>query len=258
MADNEVIYIAMNPPPDQDDLLVKNIAGIIGKSVYDTRLAIAGEIPRIIAHFDNMPFAEEIAVRLRDLGLETMMLREPELRQPKPPFYANLLEFKNDGVIFRNNQGNEINIKTNDVSLIIKGKLQTSAAIETTQSKKKINIAGTLLTGGIPIYRRVDEKSTSQIVQDEYFIRLFTRTAPESCIEIRQKTMNYSFFEKKMAASSLANFDNLSPMLKELFTKAVFDERLIKSYMPSIHSNRIDDYIEVKCRLIYLFNSITK
>lgn len=258
MADNEVIYVALNPPPDPDDLLIRNIAGIIGKSAYDTRLAISGEIPRIVAHFDNIQLAEKVTGELKDIGLEIMILREPELRQPEPPFPAHTLEFKDNGIIFRNNQGEGENIETDDVFLIIKGKLQTSAAVETTQSKKKINVAGTLLTGGIPIYRKVEEKTTSQIVQDEYFIRLYTRTALENCIEIRQKNMNYSFFENKMSASSLANFDNLFLMLKEFFSKAAFDERLIKSYMSGIHSNRIDDDIEVKCRLIYLFNSFAK
>ena len=256
MAENEVIYIAINPPSDPDDLLVKNIAGIIGKSVYDARLAIAGEIPKIITHFDNIQLTEEAAGRLRELGLETMILRESDLRQPEPPFSASTLEFKNNGVIFRNDKGDEENIGTGDVSLIIKARRQTSAAIETAQSKKKINLAGTLLTGGIPIYRKVEEKTTSQIVHDEYFIRLYTRTAPESCIEIRQQNMNYSFFENKMAASSLANFDNLSRTLAELFPEAIFDERLTKSYMSGIHSNRIDDNIEVKCRLIYLFSRL--
>ena len=256
MAENEVIYIAINPPFDPDDLLVKNIAGIIGKSAYDTRLAIAGEIPRIIARFDDTQLAGEAAGRLRELGLETMIVRESALRQPEPPFSASTLEFKNNGVIFRNDKGDEENIETGDVSLIIKGKLQTSTAVETTQSKKKINLAGTLLTGGIPIYRKVEEKTTSQIIQDEYFIRLYTRTAPESCIEIRQQNMNYSFFENKMSASSLANFDNLSRTLAELFPEAIFDERLTKSYMSSIYSNRIDDNIEVKCRLIYMFSRL--
>jgi hypothetical protein len=257
MLESEAIYIAINPLSDPDDLLVRNIAEIIGKSVYDTRMTISREIPRIIARFDNIQSAETTEGKLRELGLETIIIREPELRQPEAPFPAYTAEFKKNGISFFNNKGDSKNIETDDISLIIKGKLQTAAAVETTQSKKKINIAGTMLTGGIPVYRKVDEKTTSQIVLEEYFIRLYTRTLLESCIEIRQKNMNYAFLGNRMAASSLANFDNLSRILKELFPKAIFDERLTKSYIKSIYSNRIDDDVEVKCRLIYLFSLIT-
>ena len=127
--------------------------------------------------------------------------------------------------------------------------------IETKQSKRKINIAGTLLTGGIPMWSNVEEKTTRQSVQDEYFIRLYNRTSAGNYIEILQQNMNYSFLGAKMAASSLANFDNLTRMLREVFSKAIFDEKMVKQYTVSAYSNRIDDDIEIKCRLIYMFSS---
>jgi hypothetical protein len=257
MADNEVIYIAIAPPANPDENLVRSVAAIFDKTSYDTRPLISGEIPRIIARYDNMQMIEPIINKLHNLGLEAIAVRDSELRQSASGFNVRMLEFIDKEVIFQDNAGNEKRIGGNDIFLILKGRIQTSVKIETTQSKRKINVAGTLLSGGIPMWRKVDEKTTRQSVQDEYFIRLYNRMSADNYIEILQQNMNYSFMGEKMAASSLANFDNLTPMLREIFSKAIFDEKLVKQYTVNTYSNRIDDDIEVKCRLIYMFHIIT-
>ena len=139
MSDNEELYIAIIPPDDADDMLIKNIAGIIGKPLYDTRLSIAGGLPRIIARFDDIQSTETANKRLRDLGLETMVLREPELKQSESFFPVYTIQFTDEGIIFLNNEGNEKKIKTDDVFLIIKGRRANSYGIgnHTIQEKNK-------------------------------------------------------------------------------------------------------------------------
>jgi hypothetical protein len=255
MPDNEVIYIAIAPPADPDDNLVRDIADILDKPPYDTRLLIAGEIPRIIARYDNMQIIEPVINKLNDLGLEIIAVRDSELLQPSVGFTVRTMQFMGKKVIFKDNDGNEKIIEVNDIFLMIKGRIQTSVKVNTTQSMIKFNVAGTLLSGGIPMWRKVDKKTTRQSVQDEYFIRLYNRTSANDYIEILQQNMHYSFLEAKMAASSMANFDNLTRMLREVFSKAGFDEKMVKQYTVSTYSNRIDDDIEIKCRLIYMFGS---
>ncbi|HUU38755.1 MAG TPA: hypothetical protein VMW46_11215, partial [Candidatus Desulfaltia sp.] len=56
------------------------MAALIGKEIVDTRLLLAGEIPRIIASYPNTDTAGSIAQGLRDAGLGAFICRDSELR----------------------------------------------------------------------------------------------------------------------------------------------------------------------------------
>ena len=60
MADSEVTHVAIAPAPNLDADLVRSVAGVLNKSPYDTRLLLAGDIPKIVAHYENLQIAESI------------------------------------------------------------------------------------------------------------------------------------------------------------------------------------------------------
>jgi hypothetical protein len=255
MADYEVMHIAIAPPANPDVNLVRSVATVINKNPYDTRLLLAGEIPKIIAHYDNIQITESVIRNLRDLGLVAIACRDSELRQHPQGFKAQTLEFREKEVLFRDSAGREKRIGENNIFLILEGRIQTYVEVETTKSKTKFSLTKTLLTGGIPMWRKVDEKTTERSIQDEYFARLYDRKSPDPGIEILQHHMNYSFLGAKIAASSLINFGTVILKLRELFPQAIFDNRLAKPYMLTKSSSRED--IETNCRLIYLFHTVT-
>ena len=256
MADYEVMHIAIAPPANPDANLVRNVATVINKSHYDTRLLLAGQIPKIIAHYDSIQIAESIVQNLRDLGLAAIACRDSELRQSPQGFKVRTLEFGEKEVLFRDSAGHEKRIGENNIFLILEGKIQTSVEVETTKSKIKFSLTRTLLAGGIPVWRKVDEKTTERSIQDEYFARLYDRKSPEPSIEVLQHHMNYSFLGAKIAASSpsLTNFGTVILKLREVFPQAIFDDRLVKPSVVSAYSSRFGEDIEINCKLIYLFH----
>ncbi|MBM3142899.1 MAG: hypothetical protein FJ005_07630 [Chloroflexi bacterium] len=129
--------------------------------------------------------------------------------------------------------------------------------VETTKSKIKFSLTGTLLTGGIPIWRKVDEKTTARSIEAEYFARLYDRKSSEPSIDILQHHMNYSFLGAKIAVSSLTNFGTLVLKLREVFPQAIFDNRLVKSFVVTESSSSVREDIEINCKLIFLFHLAT-
>ena len=257
MADSEMIYVAVAPPANLDANLVRNVASIINKSPYDTRLILTGDIPKIIAHYDSTQIAEAIVQNLRDLGLVAVACRDSELRHAPQSFKAKTLEFRGKEVLFRDSAGREKRIGENNVLLILEGRLQTSVEVETTKTKTKFSLGMTLLTGGIPIWRRVAEKTTDQSTRSEYFARLYDGKSSDPTIEILQNHMNYSFLGAKIAASSLTNFGTVVLRLREVFPQAIFDDRLMNPRVVTASSGRGWEDIEINCRLIYLFRLMT-
>ena len=61
MAEVEIVYVAVIPQDNLTVNLVKAVAGVIGKDAYQTRLLLAGSIPRIVARCVGVREAEALA-----------------------------------------------------------------------------------------------------------------------------------------------------------------------------------------------------
>jgi hypothetical protein len=253
MADFDVVPIAVAPPSHPDEKLVSSVAAIINKSLSYTRLLLAGEIPRIIAHADSPPAAETIVRNLRQLGLAALACSEAELRQFPQIFEAQTLEFSQKEAVFRDSTGSEKRMAASDVFLILIGRVESSAEVERTRSHIKFSWGGTLLTGGIPVFRRVKETTTEKSSQTEEFARLYSRKSAEPGVGLRQHQLNYSFLGAERAASAAMNFGTVVRRLREAFPKAIFDNRLAKPLAPTSWQD-----VELSCRLIYLFQAMAK
>jgi hypothetical protein len=254
---NELMHIAVAPPASLDANLVRSVATVINKSLSYTRLLLTGEVPKVIVHCDGIQIAESIIQNLRELGLAAIACKDSELRQFPQTFKAQTLEFREEDVLFRDSAGREKRIVKSNVFLILVGRRETSVEVEITKLKTKFSLTGTLLAGGVPIWRRIEEKTIAQSIQSEYFARLYERESPDPSVETLQKHMNYSFLGANVTTSSFTNFGVVILRLREVFPKAIFDNRLGEPSALTTSSRRVGEDIEINCKLIYWFHAMT-
>ena len=186
MAVDEMINIAIAPSNVTETEFIKKVAAIVNRDAYDTRLILAGQIPRIIAQCQSTQVAQEMARRLTDLGLLSIVCKDSELHAPLQSFMAYTMEFKEREILFRDKAGQERRLGAEDVFLILKGRKHTYMEEEKTKTEVKINLPATLITGGIPIFRRVKEQVKDPPLRTKYFIRLYDRNSSETSVEILQ------------------------------------------------------------------------
>jgi hypothetical protein len=117
-----------------------------------------------------------------------------------------------------------------------------------------LNITATLLTGGIPIIKKVKKKETTRSHQNVSFLRLYGRTSPEPVVEIQQQNFNYSFLGSEMASSASANYVIAVRKIREAFLRAIFDDSLIEPFGASMAATMAQDSIEANCKLIYWYH----
>jgi len=257
MDSHEILHIIINPPVPVDANITREAAAVLNKELNETRLLLAGNIPRIIAHYQSITTAEEAARRLKSLGLTVIVCRDSELRQASPPILkAHSLKFGQEEILFQDKRGTARTIKTGDVFLIIKGMAQLQTAKTVTKTKKKLNLPATLLTGGIPIQSKVEEQTSETSLQREFFMRLYRRNSPVPDIEINQHGFDYSCLGTNMSATTMANFHNLTAKIKESCSQANFDDRLTRYPMPGISPGMSPTNNNLQCKLIYLFHEI--
>jgi hypothetical protein len=249
--DYEVVHIAVTSPSQPDEKLVNSVAAVINKSPTHTRLLLAGEIPHIIAHADSPPAAEAIIKALRELGLVALACPDSELRQLPPIFAAQTLELRDKEALFRDSAGGEKRMATSDVFLILTGRVESSVEVETTKSRSRFSWGRTIMLGGIPAWKKVEETTTEKSSQTEDFARLYSSKSAEPAVELWQHQLNYSCLGAERGATSAMNFATLVRRLRETFPKAIFDDRLIQSLVLTDWQD-----VELNCRLIYLFQAM--
>ena len=254
MAEYEVVHVAIAPPATLEEELIKKVAAIIAKNPYETRLRLAGKIPKIIANYATMQMAESTARSLRELGLVVIVCPDSELRKSSPRYKAHTIKFEEKAVLFWDRSGQTRQIESRDVFLVIKGRMQTYTEKEVTTTVRKLNVTATVLTGGIPITKKVKEKTTDKSYQTESFVRLYGQASSEPIVEILQHDFDYSFLESEMASSSVANFSTTVKKIRGAFPQAIFDDRLVEPFGANIPATMPQDNIEMNCKLIYFYH----
>jgi hypothetical protein len=252
MAGYEVVHVAVSAPNTPELEIIKKVAALVNRDLYQTRVLLSGGLPRLIAHYPSLEEAESTARNLTNMGISAFVCRNSELRKPSKVFTVHTAEFLSDEVVFRNSGGQTKRIKSIDIFLILKGSLHISAEEEATETKRKINWGATLLAGGIPIYHDVKEKTGDIAVREEPIARLYTRESSDPAVQMSQHSMSYSFLGGRIAPSSAANFNTVIAKLQEWFPRAVFDDRLMKS-SSGAPTARASDYLELNCKLLYLY-----
>jgi hypothetical protein len=258
MLEHNSVYIAVNPPVGLDTALVSGLATAINKTPYQARLLLAGDVPKIAARCDTMQAAESLIRSLQHLGLAAIACEESNLRRLTQTFKAETVEFREKEVLFRDGANREKKVVRENVFLLLAGRVESFLEAETTKRKIKFSPGRTLLAGGIPIWRTVDEKTRTHSAQAESFVRLYELHSAEPGVDIFQKHMNYSFLGADLAVSSLANFAALVQRFRQVFPLAIFDDRLAKASALTISSRRSWDDIEITCKLIYLFHAMSQ
>jgi hypothetical protein len=252
MAEYEMVHVVIAPPPMLEEELINKVAAIVAKTLYETRLRLTGKIPKIVANYADMQMAESTARSLRELGLVVVVCADSELRKSSQIYRAHTLKFDEQAIMFWGRSGQTRRVEPSEVFLIISGRVQTCTETEVTTTVKKLNVAATLLTGGIPILKKVKEKTMNKSFQTESFARLYGRTSPEPVVELLQHGFDYSFLGVEMASSSAANFSTTVKKIRDAFPEAIFDDRLVKPFGADTRSAIPQDDIEMNCKLIYL------
>jgi hypothetical protein len=247
-----MVYVAGAPPKTLSEDLLKRVASLIGKEIVDTRLLLTGEIPRILASCSSTGTADSMAQSLRDAGLVAFVCRDSELRNRPASFVAHTARSGEREVIFWDRRGGEVRVEAGDAFLIINGRLKSATQEKTSTTKMKLNVPATVLTGGIPIMRRVTKKTAQESFQAEDFVRIYDRRSSDPRIEMFQNHVDYAFLGPELTPSTPANFKIVVTKLREWFALAIFDERLTRHFKTDVPAAGPKQALEINCKLIYL------
>lgn len=244
--------MAVMPPPGTSAALIIGVASLLSQPDYQVRMILAGRLPKIISHYLDEPAAAATIRSLNELGLVAFVVSETDLRQPvAPALIAHTMKIEGDQAEFSGRDGRTKIMNQTDTFLLLTGrrtrKTQEPVA-ETT--KMKLNVPATLLTGGLPIMKRVKAAGAEPVRVTEQFIRLYDHASDLPAVEIRQIDLDYSFLGNKMGPTATGNIIVTVTALRQLFSKANFNDSLLSGFVTEAHSISGIDLVEQNCLLI--------
>ena len=249
---DDIVHVAIAPPKTLGEDLLKRVASLVGKDIVDTRLLLAGEIPRILVSGLDAGAAGSMARSLGEAGLMAFVCRDSELRNRPAGFRAHTARYGDGGVIFGDRRGGEIRIEAADAFLILRGRIRSPTREKTSTTKMKLNVPATVLAGGFPIMRRVTDKTAQESFQAEDFVRIYDRRSSDPRVEMFQNRMDFSSLGPDLTPSAPTNFAIVVAKLREWFPLAIFDERLTRRFMTDVPAAGPEGALEIHCRLIAL------
>jgi hypothetical protein len=248
----DIVYVVAAPPETLPPGLVMRVASLLGKAAYDTRLLLAGKIPRVIACLPDIVTADSMAQSMRDAGLTAFICRDSELRNCPARFVAHTVKSGERGVTFLDKVGGEAFVEASEAFLIIRGRVQSSVREKVQTTKIKLNVPMTLLTGGIPIMRRVSRTANGELIRADDFVRIYDGKSSDPRVEMLQNHMDYAFLGPDLTPSTPVNFRLVVTKLREWFPQASYDERLMRSFKTDVPVAGPEEALEINCKLISL------
>jgi hypothetical protein len=253
MSEQVIVYVAIAPKDKLEAGFAEKVAAIIKKDAQETRLALGAKIPKIVGRYQSLQAAESIAQSLRSMGLVAIVCSDSELRQPASDrFRAYTLQLGEGEITFWDRGRHARVVNSESAFLILKGMLQFQTGRETRTTKAKLDLGATILTGGIPIVRSVEEKTMEESMEAESFVRIYDRTSAEPVVEVLQRKFDYSGLGKKKAFSSLENLNTLATEVGRVFPKVIYDGRLTSRFKVDVPFATPEDEVDINCKLIYL------
>jgi hypothetical protein len=247
-----MVYVAVAPLKTLGEELLKKAASLAEKEIADTSLLLAGELPKIIARFPDAEPADSLALKLRNAGLKAFVCTDSELQDHPAGLAATFMVAGEKEEIFLDRRGREVRIEADDAFLIIRGTMQRATQEKTSVTKMKLNVPATVLTGGLPIMRRVTRETIQESFQAEGFVRIYDRKSSNPLIEMLQNSVDYAFLGPELTPSTPVNFKMLVTKLRKRFPLAVFDDRLTRRFKADVSASGPGKALEINCKLIYL------
>jgi len=228
MIQKDSFHIVVMPPTSASLDLIQKVSAIIRQPEHQIKLQMAGKFLRIIGHCSTESKAVESVGLLVKLGVQAFRISENELRrQSDGSFAAHTLEIRQVNLTFYNKAGKQKTIEESDVFLIIAGKCSHTETLTHIEHKMSLNLMSTILSGGLPIFKKEDVKQETTTNLSEQFIQLYGGQSDEPLLVIRQKDFDYSFLGQQKAAISTANISLTITKLREHYCHSLFDDRLM-------------------------------
>ena len=205
--------------------LAQLISETLGNTVFDAQQRLAAGSPSVLVKYGSYKDARELEKRLNQNGIPTLVVDAEEVQQRTGQLIVEHFEFRESSLYIEtiNRRKGEISFRDIDLLLPVTG---TTVHSETkTYTERKFSIGKTLLTGGIPMSKKVEHQQNVETVKRSKTLFVYIKRLREPAV-FRQNKLNFEDLGEAMKISREQNFFYLMSELHRLSPGVVYDDRL--------------------------------
>jgi hypothetical protein len=210
---------------DETAELTQSLAAALGITVYEARQRLIGGGPSVVASFADPNQARALAAKLNQGGLATLVVDAAPVRSGTGHFVVRRFEMGEKSLRIEAVDGRSAEVPYAEIELILAGTRIGEQTELKTITERKFSLGGTILTGGLPVSKKVSRQEEVTTEERTRFLYLYAGSRPQ--VVFRQSGMSYDGFGAAMKMSQELNFAFLTSELRRLSPHAIYDDRLL-------------------------------
>lgn len=205
--------------------MAQALAGALGIMAFEARQRLIGGGPAVVASFAEQQQARELADKINRIGIKTLIVDAAPVRLRDCFVSVHRFEFAERGLQIETGSGQQEIRPYAEMELLLTGTSVVGYSETKTVVEKKFSLGKTLLSGGIPMTKKVERQEEVSSEGSEQLLYLYGHDRPAAFFSLN--SLNYDGFGKEMKLSRTLNFAQLISQLRLHATGAVFDDRLL-------------------------------
>jgi hypothetical protein len=212
--------------------VAKIIAETCGILVFEARQKIAGGGPMVLTSFADPARADALTAKLSQAGVPALVVDSEAVRNREQPFPVSRLVLGPQSLQIESFSGESRDIDYGAIELLlvatgIAGQTQTTSTV----SERKFSLGKTMLSGGVPMTKKVTtEVSVTEEERGEILWLYVRGDDPQgrTAMIFDRAALSYDGLGDAMQLTRDLNFNYLKTELQRLAPQASYDERMIK------------------------------
>lgn len=217
--------VAIHSWKEETAELVQALAGALGITVFEARPRLIGGGPSVVARFADPEPALALAKKLNQCGFATLVVDSAAVCGRAGHFIVRRFELDERSMRIETGDGQRAEIPYAEIDLLLPGTSIVGSSETKTVTERKFDIGKTLLSGGIPLTKKIERQEEVATEERGKVLYLYAGQRPPAFFS--QNGMSYDGFGPAMKMSRELNFTHLISELRRLSPGAVFDERLL-------------------------------
>ena len=219
--------VAVHNWQKEESEVAKTIAETMGTVVFEARQKISGGGPAVLASFAELQRAQTLADRLSQAGVPALVVDTAAVRSRNQPVRVCHFVLGEQALQIKTFAGELFVADYSAIDLLLVAICTAGQTqITSTETERKFSLGKTLLAGGVPMTKKVQNTKVVNIEERDEALWLYTREG--TTVIFNRGAMNYDGLGDAMQFTRDLNFAHLKNQLRSLASQAGYDDRLLK------------------------------
>ncbi len=207
--------------------LAQAVSGALGITTFEVHQRTMGGSPVVVASYADPQQALVLEKKLNQNGIATLIVDAAEVRSRAGFFIVRRFELNEPALLIETSDRQRAEIPYGDIDLLLPSMSIVKHSETKTVTERKFSLGKTILTGGIPMTKKVEQKKNMETEKQRKVLYLYSCRRQQPFF-FSQDGMTYDGLGSAMKISRELNFTYLISELRRLSPGAAYDDRLLK------------------------------